>query len=233
MGISRGNITTNIIKSGLVFNLDAANRASYPKTGTTAIDTVDNVNGTLTNGTAFSNNNNGTFELDGVNDYIACQSLVIPSFVSLNAWCRPDTVSSTQMIATADDSADNNRSWQFRVDSNAKPRILLFYNNDSTNESTIGTTSISADTWVNICATYDNVNLNIYINGVLDGTTSLSGGAINDSGATGDFAIGTRKTSTGGDDFFNGEIANVQVYNRGLSSTEVLHNYNALKGRFE
>ena len=40
MGISRGNITTNIIKKGLVFNMDAANRASYPKTGTTATDTT-------------------------------------------------------------------------------------------------------------------------------------------------------------------------------------------------
>ena len=28
MGVSRGNITTNIIKSGLIFNMDAANRAS-------------------------------------------------------------------------------------------------------------------------------------------------------------------------------------------------------------
>ncbi len=31
---------------------------------------------------------------------------------------------------------------------------------------------------------------------------------------------------------FDGNIANVQIYNRDLSPTEVLHNYNALKGRF-
>ena len=33
-------------------------------------------------------------------------------------------------------------------------------------------------------------------------------------------------------DCSNGKISNTQVYNRALSATEVLHNYNALKGRF-
>ena len=35
-----GSITTDIIADGLVFNMDAANRACYPKTGTTATDMV-------------------------------------------------------------------------------------------------------------------------------------------------------------------------------------------------
>ena len=34
MGIRRGEITTKIVSDGLVFNMDAANRASYPRTGT-------------------------------------------------------------------------------------------------------------------------------------------------------------------------------------------------------
>ena len=33
--------------------------------------------------------------------------------------------------------------------------------------------------------------------------------------------------------YMNGEISNVMGYNRALSANEVLHNYNALKGRFE
>ena len=31
---------------------------------------------------------------------------------------------------------------------------------------------------------------------------------------------------------YNGNIANVHIYPRALSANEVLHNYNALKGRF-
>ena len=32
---------------------------------------------------------------------------------------------------------------------------------------------------------------------------------------------------------FNGNIGPAQIYNRALSANELLHNYNALKGRFE
>jgi len=63
-----GSITTPIITDGLVFNMDAANRASYPRSGTTATDTVSNVNGTLTNGTTFSNSNKGISSTGG-NDF--------------------------------------------------------------------------------------------------------------------------------------------------------------------
>ena len=32
---------------------------------------------------------------------------------------------------------------------------------------------------------------------------------------------------------FEGNIASIQFYNRALSANEILHNYNALRGRFE
>ena len=41
--------------------------------------------------------------------------------------------------------------------------------------------------------------------------------------------IGAESDFTGD---YEGKIANVTGYNRALSSNEVLHNYNALKGRF-
>ena len=36
----------------------------------------------------------------------------------------------------------------------------------------------------------------------------------------------------GNDGDFEGQIANIKMYNRALSTPEVLHNYNALKSRF-
>ena len=41
-----------------------------------------------------------------------------------------------------------------------------------------------------------------------------------------------QNNATGGNDW-EGEIGGVHIYNRILSANEVLHNYNALKGRFE
>ena len=57
MGIRRGEITSKIISDGLVFNMDPANRSCYPKTGTTATDTINSLSGSLINQTSFSDSN--------------------------------------------------------------------------------------------------------------------------------------------------------------------------------
>ena len=48
-----------IINSGLVLSLDAANPKSYPGSGTTWFNLCGSVNGTLVNGPTFSNVNGG------------------------------------------------------------------------------------------------------------------------------------------------------------------------------
>lgn len=59
----------NIIQNGLVFALDAANKKSYPGSGTTWKDLSGNGNdGTLTNGPTFDSGNGGSIVLDGTND---------------------------------------------------------------------------------------------------------------------------------------------------------------------
>ena len=60
----------------------------------------------------------------------------------------------------------------------------------------------------------------VYVNGVSQGDLI---GTVADLSQTGDLEIG---------DSLLGNAANYQIYNRALSSPEVLHNYNALKGRF-
>ena len=69
----------------------------------------------------------------------------------------------------------------------------------------------------------------VYANGAaLSNSTS---GVTSLNTATSNFNIGRREASGGGF-YFDGKIPNLHIYNRTLSSTEVLHNYNALKGRF-
>ena len=50
--------------------MDAANRASYPKTGTTWTDTINGNNGTLTNGPTFSEDGGGSIVFDGNDDHV-------------------------------------------------------------------------------------------------------------------------------------------------------------------
>ena len=76
MGIRRGEITTKIVSDGLVFNMDPANRASYPRTGATVTDTIGDITGTLTgangdnNTPQWENTNGGIFDFDGTDDAI-------------------------------------------------------------------------------------------------------------------------------------------------------------------
>ena len=60
-----------IVTDGLVLSLNAADRNSYPGSGTTWTDTSGNGNnGTLTNGPTFNSGNGGYIQFDGTNDRV-------------------------------------------------------------------------------------------------------------------------------------------------------------------
>ena len=103
-----GNISTNIIKKGLVFNMDAANMGSYPRTGTTSTDTIGNISGTL-NGTTFISDNSGVFNFDGVDDKNNFGTILRFDHTSesytLSNWIKIDTTSTDVKIFVS------NRLW--------------------------------------------------------------------------------------------------------------------------
>ena len=66
-----GKSGPDIVENGLVLCLDAANKLSYPRTGTSWTDLSGNsYNGTLTNGPTFNAGNLGSIVFDGVDDYV-------------------------------------------------------------------------------------------------------------------------------------------------------------------
>jgi outer membrane protein assembly factor BamE (lipoprotein component of BamABCDE complex) len=87
------------------------------------------------------------------------------------------------------------------------------------------TSTINIDTkrWYYIISTRQSSTVSVYFNGVLDGTSS------NTSNLTeGGFRLARNITTS----YLNGNLALVQIYNRALSATEILQNYNATKTRF-
>jgi hypothetical protein len=233
MGISRGNITTNIIKSGLVFNMDAANRASYPKTGTTVTDTINISNtGSLINDVAF-NTNPSTFEfgLDGVDDYIdfgpdICTSLGSSvTQLTTSIWFKTDsTAANDGIFAMRPSSTDTTL-----IGSNTNSNKIYIWCNGSNHYKSVSFTSTSD---------YNNATIvfvggssfDLYLNGVLQSMTTEGGSqqsSINLS--TSNLYLGLYYNTSF---TFDGNIGNFQVYNRALSASEVLFNYNGLKSRF-
>jgi len=74
----------------------------------------------------------------------------------------------------------------------------------------------------------------LYVNGVSQFTTTLSAGTLVTTG--GSLVLAQEQDSIGGsfdpNQAFGGNITIVKVYNRALTATEVLQNYNATKSRF-
>jgi len=64
-----------IVTDGLVFCVDAANKRSYPGTGTTWTDLVGGNNGTLINSVSFDASNGGSLQTDASNERIEFGSI--------------------------------------------------------------------------------------------------------------------------------------------------------------
>jgi hypothetical protein len=223
-----GSITTPIVTDGLVFNMDFANRASYPRTGTTATDTINNLTGTLSSTPTFDTDAGGNFDLDGT-DYIdigAVTEMNSTTKMTISYWCKKSASDKDMVIGSQLSStngfwlqwySDGNVYWNPRNGSSYGRSYALTYTSD----------------WICLTGTYDGSlsqsnRCKTYVNGVLvlDGTGTPPADFSSTAGNS------FRISGLGGSFYSDGNVANVQIYNRALSSTEVLHNYNALKSRF-
>ena len=228
MGIRRGEITTKIVSDGLVFNIDAANRACYPRIGTTATDTINNLTGTLSSTPTFDTDAGGNFDLDGT-DYIdigAVAEMNSTTKMTISYWCKK-SASNKDMVIGSQLSSTNGFWLQWYSDGNVywNPR------NGSMNNRPYALTYTSD--WICLTGTYDgslsqSSRCKTYVNGVLvlDGTGTPPANFSSTAGNS------FRISGLGGSFYSDGNVANVQIYNRALSAEEVLYNYNGLRGRF-
>ena len=210
-----------IVTDGLVFYVDAANPNSYVSGNTTVDSLVSNVTGSLINDTDFSPDNQGSWVFDGVGDRITFDSTEstinnIGPKSTCNIWIKYDTTGYAVLIGGS--SYSNGGYFFWANPSGAYSSYMASYDLASW-------TSFGTGVWINYCVTKnDSGNVIWYGNGQQLGT-----GTVNAASSIGFWSIGSYFN---GGYSFNGNISNVQVYNRALSSDEVLQNYNALKGRF-
>jgi hypothetical protein len=215
-----GSITTDIIADGLVFNMDAANRASYVPDATKSHNTIDlSQTGSLQDTGMFSADNKGVFVCDGVDTGIALNSTTnLGTTNTVSIWVKRDTTS-TEALFGGNTHASNAAMWlagttslYVSISKWVKP---FFY---------VAGWSNTTD-WFHITVTRNGDTANLYKNGAfIDDLTGLG------TGDTLIFSIGYNSANNG--NYYSGEIGPAHLYNRVLSATEVLHNYNALKGRF-
>lgn len=99
------------------------------------------------------------------------------------------------------------------------------------NDLTIASYSTVAplNTWVNMCFTWKSgVTSNIYKNGTLIATRAISAIPATSPTATGRFGFGHGNL----DNYYDGKMPIIQIYNRQLTAAEVQSNFNALRQRY-
>jgi len=186
-------------------------------------------------GSSFTTN---SFTFDGNNDYIDCSSSI--STISLDnegtfsVWYKPNTLSSNHNIITL---TDRSRSDRYLIFGWSSPTYLnnLFVQLRNGSSSGTGfllqtdTIPIAVGVWTHIALVQDGVSAVIYIDGVAVPQTFLV--ANNDQKWLNDFTInefniGKLVTSSGSNNFVDGNLDEFAYFSSALSSTDIETIYN-------
>jgi hypothetical protein len=246
-----------IVTDGLVLHLDAANRKSYPGSGSTWYDlSGNNYHGSI-NSATFADN---TFNFDGTDDYIDLSShasnLIFDSPVTINSFIFPTSdisVSNTILSLSngiSDITTDNLDGFAMRygnsTSSMTNETFTLAKNVNQQTPNVQSTVNIDGDLslgntyrnkWVNYVVRSNSTSWNIKVN---DTSLTLTGSSYWNGNLFGFGEDISPKSKVGigcllRADFvnmFNGKIAMVSIYNRELTNAELTQNYNAFKGRY-
>jgi hypothetical protein len=208
-----------IVTDGLIYNIDAGFTPSYPKSGNTIYYlSQSGNNGVLTNGPTFNTDGGGCLVFDGSDDFINCGSLSV-----INGY-------SNFTFSIAFKSTQNEGFIGLFGEGNG-PRYTLELHTGLIRwwvSNSIRDTSqkYNDGNWYVCTITQNNSgDYKCYINGNLVLNVSQEPITL----GTQNFAIASWNNLLY---TYEGKIGFFMIYNRVLSATEVLQNYNAQKGRF-
>ena len=227
-----------IVTDGLVLALDAADKTSYPETGTTWYDlSGKGNNASLSNGPSYSSTNKGVIVLDGTNDIItapSCNALGGLQNQTFEIWVKSPGLGSGKSTGGLI-CPDYGQISYIGGDGNI---TYYIYNTDAgypgTYTLSIGTTGVNCfdNQWHHIVCTRQELGTGeIYVDGQLKASSGNTGTW---SGATIWSGMSTQIGNNPNNQYYNlyGSIALAKIYKKYSTAQEVLQNYNAQKSRF-
>jgi formylglycine-generating enzyme required for sulfatase activity len=217
-------ISSGIVTDGLLLWLDAGISPSYAGSGTTWTDLSGNrINGTLTNGPTYISSNGGSLAFNGSNQYVTAPALNLTE-LSICAWVKFGSTSNVLYPTITNKETSNvARNWWLGL----SPKFSFGRSVSGTDVAVTSTVTPSLNQWYYVVAT-NNLTpvLSIYVDGALN-NTAIFNGTLSTSGV--EIWIASYRTNIYP---VNGSISNLYIYNRALSSSEVLQNFNAQKALF-
>ncbi|NLJ06727.1 MAG: T9SS type A sorting domain-containing protein [Sphingobacteriales bacterium] len=192
-------------------------------TGTTTDDVVNGLDGTLMNGATWNNNvapvayTDHALYFNGVNQYVdfsSPASLNITSAITLEAWIKPRSFGNNEAIIDKLKDISPQGGYNLSVMGTKKVSFKMHLASGAFELQSIST--LDTGIWYHISATYDGTTAKIYINGVLDNSSSVSSS----------IASNTEKIYVGYDDadtsrHFHGYISEVRIWNTALTADDI------------
>ena len=178
----------------------------------------NNYNATLTGSPVFNSANNGSIVFDGSTQYAATSNIAL-SFTTFSMEClvKYNSLSGNQGLFTYNNTNVINL-WK---GSGSGMRWEV----NTSSQSITGANDLATGVWYHFVGVYNGSQAILYRNGVVyAGPTTLT----SHTSESANFEIG-RYNGAG---HTNGSISVARFYNRGLTATEVLQNYNSIKSRF-
>lgn len=227
-------MTSNLVTTGLVFDLDAGTASSYPGTGSAWNDLSGNgFNATLVGSPTYSSN---ALVFNGTSQYVTLPNLgMSPSGArTISAWVKPSSITGRMILFMyGSNTGDALKSFFFLINVVNSGDIYVGFNNADLR--TAGSLINTSAYW-NVCASYlggalSLSNIAIYINGSSSSLTT-AGAYIGSTPNTTNANYTIARSSTDSTAFYSGSIGRMSLYNVGLSSTQVMQNFNADKARF-
>jgi hypothetical protein len=190
--------------------------------GTSALDTSGANNpGAISGATRSATGKfGGALSFDGVNDIVTvadANSLDLTNAMTLEAWVRPSVLGGWRTLLLKERPGGLVYALYGSEDAN-RPSVHSFIG--ASEFDTRGTAQVAANVWTHVAATYDGLNLRLYVNGVQVSSRALSGNMVVSTGA---LRIGGNNIWS---EWFAGLIDEVRVYNRALTVTEVTADMN-------
>jgi hypothetical protein len=218
----------SIIPDGLVFYFDPINTRSYAGTGLTGYNLIDtSINGSFLNGPVYDTANKGSIYFDGVDDYIDFGSSTIFKLLdnfTLSAWVKSSVYGDRAILGNFGPSTDYSG---FNLNIQPSNKFAFLTGSAATATYLYSNDTFALNTWYHLTAVRQNGTNYLYVNGV--GQSSTNAQVVKYSNQNFYFAK-WYSNLTGF--YHNGNIASAAFYNKALSSTEILQNYNATKKRF-
>jgi hypothetical protein len=164
--------------------------------------------------------------LDGDQEFVripSSSSVRSSSAISVEAWVRPLSTGSLRSVVSkyrANSGLDSDDEYCLAIEPNGRARFQISVGTRFAIVNGLENLELD-DHWHHLAGTYDGSTIKIYVDGVLEGSQSLSGQIPSTSVPVYIGAMKEGPNTPTDSDFFHGNIDDVRIWNRALSEAEI------------